>query len=62
MKFGTGRGRKAHMVSDKHTMLRSACGRRLDAVLDRRFIDRDEFCGNCRRTVEYRNADNGVPE
>jgi len=56
MKFGTNRGRKAHLVSDKHTMLRSACGRRLDAVLDKRFIDADEFCGNCRRTHEYKES------
>ena len=53
MRFATGRGRKAHMVSERSTLLKAACGAKLDKLIDKRFIDQSEFCGNCKKTREY---------
>ena len=56
--FGTGRGRKAHLIREQtldNLNKVSACGVPIDTVLDKRFIDADEFCGNCERTTAYKD-------
>lgn len=61
MKFASGRGHKVHGIREEtldNKQWISLCGRRLDTLQSMEFTTWEVFCGNCKRTEEFKASEN----